>query len=74
MPAVAYTVGKQLGLNDAECCQSRNQSRWQREGGVWNILHALDSMVSLSASQPPGIRTFENLAPLTNINWGSNSD
>ena len=72
--AVAYTVGQQLGLNDAEYCQSRNQSGWLREGVVWNILRALDSMVSLSALQPPGIRTYENSAPLTNTNWKSNSD
>ena len=72
--AVAYTTGQQLGLNDAEYCQGHNQSGWQREGVVWNILRTFDNMVSLSASQPPGIRTYENSVPLANINGGSNSD
>lgn len=72
--AVAHSAGHQLGVDDIEYCQAHDQSVWKRDIIVWNILRELDSNISLSASQPPGVRVYENSKISPNLSLRSDSD
>lgn len=71
--AVAHSAGQQLGLNDPRFVANSECAR-SRDALVWCILQEIDSIMSLSASEPPGLRVYE-ISPILLKTYGSvNSD